>query len=95
VTGHHRLKLKFTLSLKPEVNVRAVPRAGKRVIISAPSSGLRESREGLSVGAKSADTGEGKPPMYVFYGSNTGSCESFAQKIATAAPSYGMCSSSM
>jgi cytochrome P450/NADPH-cytochrome P450 reductase len=27
--------------------------------------------------------------MYVLYGSNTGSCESFAQKIATTASSYG------
>jgi cytochrome P450/NADPH-cytochrome P450 reductase len=85
------LQFKYTLTIKPEVHVRAVPRAGKHVLISAPSSGLRDAREGLSAdtSAAPAESAEGKLPMYVLYGSNTGSCESFAQKIATAAPAYG------
>ena len=33
---------------------------------------------------------EAKHPMYVLYGSNTGTSESFAQRIATNGASYGM-----
>jgi cytochrome P450/NADPH-cytochrome P450 reductase len=73
--------------------IRAIPRAGRNshVILSAPSSGLRNARDGLAPGTQVAEaSSEGKQALYVLYGSNTGSCESFAQKIATAAPSYGM-----
>jgi cytochrome P450/NADPH-cytochrome P450 reductase len=87
----YTLHLKFVLTIKPEVHVRAIPRAGRsaHVVIAAPSSGLREARSGLSVSGNVPEDA-GKQRMYVLYGSNTGSCESFAQKIATAAPSHGM-----
>jgi cytochrome P450/NADPH-cytochrome P450 reductase len=80
------------MTVKPKVMIRAIPRAGKHILFAAPSSGLRELREGLSVDAKavSVDDGTNKQALYVLYGSNTGTCESFAQKIATAAPSSGL-----
>jgi cytochrome P450/NADPH-cytochrome P450 reductase len=86
----YKLNLVFLLTLKPHVRVRAIPRAGRtaHVLLSNASSGLREARDGLAPGAGAAEDAS-KQRMYVLYGSNTGSCESFAQKIATAAPSYG------
>jgi cytochrome P450 / NADPH-cytochrome P450 reductase len=88
----YTLNLKFTLTIKPEVHVRAVPRAGRnaRSLLMVPSSALREAREGLAPkGNGPEEDAKGKRRMYVLYGSNTGACESFAQKIVTAAPSYG------
>jgi cytochrome P450 / NADPH-cytochrome P450 reductase len=88
----YTLHLKYSLTIKPMVHVRAVPRAGRNShsLLAAPSSALREAREGLAPqGNVSENDAEGRQRMYVLYGSNTGSCESFAQKIATAAPSFG------
>lgn len=86
----YALHMKYVLTIKPEVRVRAIPRAGRQahVLLSAPSSALREARDGLGPSGSMAEDAS-KQRMYVLYGSNTGSCESFAQKIATAAPSYG------
>lgn len=87
----YTMHLKYSLTIKPEVKVRATPRAGRNShsLLAAPSSGLRQSRTGLAPEGQTQESAEGKQRMYVLYGSNTGSCESFAQKIATAAPSYG------
>jgi cytochrome P450/NADPH-cytochrome P450 reductase len=86
----YTLHVKSSLTIKPHVRVRAIPRAGRQVqmVLPAPSSSLRETRDGLAPReGMTQDTS--KQRMYVLYGSNTGSCESFAQKIATAAPSHG------
>jgi cytochrome P450 / NADPH-cytochrome P450 reductase len=85
----YSLRLKFAMSIKPHCTVRVTPRKGKFALVPASSSGLRQQEP---VGDKtSEDLGNsaGKTPLYVLYGSNTGSCESFAQKIATGAPAYG------
>jgi hypothetical protein len=81
------LHVKFTLTPKPHVAVRAIPRAGAQpVLLAVPSLGLHVP----GVDAGSTDAGfEGKQHLYVFYGSNTGACEAFAQKIASAAPANG------
>jgi cytochrome P450/NADPH-cytochrome P450 reductase len=86
----YTLRIKYVLTIKPEVRVRAIPRAGRQthVLLAAPSSALRDARDGLAPSGSSVEDAS-KQRMYVLYGSNTGSCESFAQKIATAAPSYG------
>jgi cytochrome P450/NADPH-cytochrome P450 reductase len=83
----YSLHVKSTLTVKPHVKVRAIPRAGAQpVLLAVPSSGP----DGPGVGAGSTDAGvEGKQHLYVFYGSNTGACEAFAQKIASAAPANG------
>jgi cytochrome P450/NADPH-cytochrome P450 reductase len=87
----YSLTFNFTLTVKPVLNIRAVPRKGRHVILPVASSALRQAREGLTPAVKTVKpevTGS-KQPLYVLYGSNTGSCESFAQKIANAAPTYG------
>jgi cytochrome P450/NADPH-cytochrome P450 reductase len=89
------MQMKFTLTVKPHFHVRAVPRAGRRRLVAAPSSGLavarREGEGAVRPGMKTEERGskEGKKPMYVLYGSNTGSAEAFAQRIATGAPGHG------
>ncbi|KAJ3487812.1 hypothetical protein NLI96_g3280 [Meripilus lineatus] len=84
----YTLELKQTLTLKPtNFYVHAIPRAGKSVpLYNAPSakpatpkdlpSGIVQSLSGLV-------------PMQVLYGSNTGTSESFAQRIASVAASHG------
>lgn len=52
-----------------------------------PVSGGEASTAGAEEGSVAAGA---KKPLYCLYGSNTGSCESFAQRIASEAPSKGM-----
>jgi cytochrome P450/NADPH-cytochrome P450 reductase len=87
----YSLTFNFTLTIKSIINIRAVPRKGRHVIHPVASSALRRAREGLTPAAKAAvpDAAGGRQPLYVLYGSNTGSCESFSQRIANAAPTYG------
>jgi hypothetical protein len=90
----YSLTIQATLTIKACVKVRAVPRAGRTVhaIFPSPSSTLQQARDDQMPAAVLTNTpsNEGKQPIYILYGSNTGTCESFARKIATAAPSHGM-----
>jgi cytochrome P450/NADPH-cytochrome P450 reductase len=95
----YKLHIQSTLTIKAQVQIRAVPRAGRsaHALFPAPSSGLQQAREDNQTSSAppittttTTATGKEKQPMYILYGSNTGTCESFARKIATAAPSHGM-----
>jgi cytochrome P450/NADPH-cytochrome P450 reductase len=89
------VQLKFAMTVKPHFRIRAIPRAGRRVLIATPSSGLAAARRGaegtvtVDIKAEGDGSKEGKKPIYVLYGSNTGSAEAFAQRIATGAPAHG------
>ncbi|KAJ7870739.1 fatty acid hydroxylase [Mycena olivaceomarginata] len=82
----------LTLTIKPKgFHIHARPRAAKPLFYSTPSSSLK-------VGSVQTDTTPAAStaalkPLYVFYGSNTGTSEAFAQRIANEAPSYGFRSS--
>ncbi|EMD34573.1 hypothetical protein CERSUDRAFT_158100 [Gelatoporia subvermispora B] len=85
------LHVKQTLSIKPAgLRIHAIPRAGKPRLLAVPSSTLLHdagiSKDHVQVG--DADTST-KTPLYVLYGSNTGSSEAFARRVASAAPSHG------
>ncbi|KAJ7501738.1 fatty acid hydroxylase [Mycena galericulata] len=85
----YTLEIKQTLTVKPKgLHIHARPRTGKTVFYAAPASTLRgEEAQGAPVQAVVEST-SGKP-LYVLYGSNTGTSEAFAQRIANEAPAYG------
>jgi cytochrome P450/NADPH-cytochrome P450 reductase len=98
----YSLTMQSTLTIKAYLKIRAIPRAERaaHAIFPSPSSALQQARdERTSITLDRAAQGQLAPPkgpqkgmksLCILYGSNTGSCESFARKIATAAPSYGM-----
>ncbi|KAJ6505385.1 fatty acid hydroxylase [Mycena sanguinolenta] len=91
----YTLQLKQTLTIKPKgFHIHARRRADKPMFYATPSSTLKVGatttiHEGSTVPA----TTSALKPLYVFYGSNTGTSEAFAQRIANEAPSYGFRSS--
>ncbi|EIN12923.1 fatty acid hydroxylase [Punctularia strigosozonata HHB-11173 SS5] len=90
----YTLKIKQTLTIKPnQFHVHAIPRKGRRQLVAAPSSTLLRI---LSDDGKDPEESKprppadpSRPPMYVLYGSNGGSSEAFAQRLATDAASHG------
>lgn len=82
-----------TLTLKPkDFYIRAVLRNGLTATqlehrlngTTAPSTSLEQSTASLSLSGK--DKGK---PMSIFYGSNSGTCESLARRLATDAINHG------
>ncbi|KAF8148143.1 fatty acid hydroxylase [Mycena galopus ATCC 62051] len=89
VDPSYNLELKQTLTMKPkDLYIRASVRAGAIHLVATPSSALMASRHD-SRGQNSRATAIVGPPLYMLYGSNTGTSEAFAQRIANEAPSYG------
>ena len=97
----YELRYKQTLTTKPkDFYMRAILRDGQtatemehRLSKDAPSnvqaSGhSKAARQACPSAAKQGDRAGGKP-MSIFYGSNTGTCESLAQRLATDAASHG------
>ena len=89
----YTLQLKQTLTIKPkDFYIHAIPRKDKPRIIAAPSTVISQAM-GIPSGGGSplASRNTEKPgqPLYVLYGSNTGSSEAFAQRIASDAASHG------
>ncbi|KAI0754463.1 bifunctional P-450/NADPH-P450 reductase [Daedaleopsis nitida] len=90
----YELELKQTLTVKPHnFYIHAHPRKNKPRLLAIPSSTLLSSDapgdRAPSSGATVNADGASLPPLYVLYGSNTGTSESFAQRLAAAAPAHG------
>ncbi|KAG9121015.1 hypothetical protein FRC07_003216 [Ceratobasidium sp. 392] len=85
----YSLQLVQTLTLKPkDFTFHAIPREGApsfsvAAAMSQPSSGAKPGKNVVSSAVQS------NKPLYVLYGSNTGSCEGFAQDVAAGAASRG------
>ncbi|KAJ7640087.1 fatty acid hydroxylase [Mycena polygramma] len=95
VDPSYTLEIKQTLTVKPNnLRIRATPRASAVHLLATPSSTLLSNRDPMpaskTLDAKHVDSGL---PLYVLYGSNTGTSEAFAQQIANEGPSYGFRSS--
>ncbi|KDN45033.1 hypothetical protein RSAG8_05206, partial [Rhizoctonia solani AG-8 WAC10335] len=85
----YNLQLKQTLTLKPkDFTFRATSRTGAPsfTAIASSSSSVNGPESIKSVVQNDNISGV---PLYVFYGSNTGSCEGFAQQIASGAAAKG------
>lgn len=89
------LRIKQSLTLKPkDFHMRATLRNGldATTLASFLSAGEVPSQES---GAASRDRKKAAPPpgemkpMYIFFGSNTGTCEAFARRMADDAAAYG------
>ncbi|KAI0770681.1 fatty acid hydroxylase [Fomes fomentarius] len=87
----YELELKQTLTIKPHnFYIHAIPRKNKPRLLAIPSSSLLAGdSEERGPGATVTADGASLQPLYVVYGSNTGSSESFAQRLASAAPAHG------
>ncbi|KAH9891895.1 bifunctional P-450/NADPH-P450 reductase [Cubamyces lactineus] len=90
----YELELKQTLTIKPHnFLIHAIPRKNKpslRAILSMSQSAEKAPAvQAVSNAAAPAPDTTKLKPMYVLYGSNTGSSESFAQRIASEAPAFG------
>ena len=90
------LKLKQTLTIKPhEFYIYAIPRTDKKgsiPVLGTSSSILRPQGAGANAPELPiASNAVNAKPLYVLYGSNTGTSEAFAQRIASAAASHGKC----
>ncbi|KIP12117.1 hypothetical protein PHLGIDRAFT_98480 [Phlebiopsis gigantea 11061_1 CR5-6] len=88
----YQLELKQSLTIKPaNFYVHAIPREGKHQLLAIPSATAFtfRSKEIAKASAPALPDAEARHPMYVLYGSNTGTSESFAQRIANDAATYG------
>ena len=84
------LKYKQTLTIKPkDFYIHAIPRRGKPVMLATPSSTLLNHRDGETTQQRGPTATQGLKPLYALYGSNTGTSEAFAQRIASAASAHG------
>lgn len=84
------LRLKQALTIKPDgFYIRAIPRAGKHALVAPRSSTLLSHGTTVPKPVSVSSDGAQKQPLYVLYGSNTGTAESFAQRIASEAPTHG------
>lgn len=84
-----------TLTLKPkDFQMRAVLRNGltatqlEHRLNGTTATPLENSVASLSASGEPVNGGKGKP-MSVFYGSNSGTCEALARRLATDAPAHG------
>ncbi|KAH7322064.1 cytochrome P450 [Rhizoctonia solani] len=85
----YTLQLKQTLTLKPkDFTFRAILRKGAPSF-NGISSSFSSVTEHTSVKGVAQNDSSSGVPLYVFYGSNTGSCEGFAQQIASGAAAKG------
>ena len=86
VDPSYDLRIKQTLTIKPDgLKIRVRPR--KSVGISLDTS-VKPSEKIPEKTKPKIDVANARP-MSVFYGSNSGSCESFARTLASEAPLYG------
>ncbi|QRV77852.1 cytochrome P450 family protein [Ceratobasidium sp. AG-Ba] len=85
----YSLHLVQTLTLKPKnFAFHAIPREGAPSFSVAvtPTESKNGAKPGKNVVSKTTNNSR---PLYVLYGSNTGSCESFAQDVASGATTRG------
>ena len=92
----YELVIKQTLTIKPkDFRIRVALRVDRAPPLPRPSTFSARSAKSTSKSAGSTGSGsvspvEAKQPVYVLYGSNTGTSETFAQRIVNDAAARGM-----
>lgn len=90
----YTLQLKQTMAMKPKgFYIHAIPRKRMSVPVAVSLSGpLAGATNGTrkSSSEASEENAEPKQKLYIVYGSNTGTSQTFAQRIASDAPSHGV-----
>lgn len=95
--SQYQLHIKQTLTIKPkDFYMRASLRNGisatqlERSLASGMSEPAQENHAKIRGNSFNADaTGQLGKPLTILYGSNTGTCQAFAQSLAADAPSHG------
>jgi cytochrome P450 / NADPH-cytochrome P450 reductase len=86
----YTLELNQSLTIKPKnFYIRASLRTDGPTLVSVPSAPLKPAGT-IGEAATSTKSDEKKTPLYVFFGSNTGTSEAFAQRVASAAAANGV-----
>lgn len=88
----YTLELKQSLTIKPDgFYFHATPRPGAPALIVGTKAAAPQpqSTHDAHTSTRDSDNGGVKVPLHVMYGSNTGSSEAFAQRIASAASGKG------
>ena len=89
----YELELRQTLTIKPRnFYIHAIPRKNKPRLLAIPSAAaLSPAGPAAAHGPNSTATedAENLQQLFILYGSNTGSSESFAQRLASDAPAHG------
>lgn len=92
------LRLKQTLTIKPEgFHMRATLRHNmdptnlSLILGGTPELHKEAGATSSERKPKAAAAGANLKPMHIFYGSNTGTCEAFAHRLADDAVEYGYC----
>ena len=92
---NYTLKLKHTTTVKPDgFNIRAYPRQSSTKLYTTLSSARPPAQMNRATPAPTFISSalpnvSGKTPLYILYGSNSGTCEAFAQRITTDAAAHG------
>lgn len=90
---NYTLKLKQTLTIKPNgFNMRAILRDGLTATeLEHRLAGTQAPKESKKNGVAADASSSGKPTkkITILYGSNSGTCESLAQRVASDAPNHG------
>ncbi len=91
----YELKVKQTLTIKPDnFYIHAIPRKNKPRLLAVPSSAFSPAGRAAVQGSNSTVTmpadASNLQQLFILYGSNTGSSKSFAERIASDAPTHGM-----
>jgi cytochrome P450/NADPH-cytochrome P450 reductase len=90
----YTMKLKQNVTIRPDgFNIRAYPRKGWTRLyasLSSPKLPAQTNRAApaLTFTSVSPDV-PGRTPLYILYGSNYGTCETLAQRIASDASAHG------
>lgn len=87
----YNLELKQALTVKPkDLFIRAKLRHQAPHFYPTASILKQVSQNSTALSVAAVFKTEARRPMYIFYGSNTGTSEAFSQRIANDAPSYGV-----
>jgi cytochrome P450 / NADPH-cytochrome P450 reductase len=90
VEPSYTLELSQSLTIKPQnFYIRASLRTDGPTLISVPSAPPKPAGT-VGEAATSTSSDENKTPLYVFFGSNTGTSEAFAQRVVSAAAAHGV-----
>ncbi|KZO97736.1 fatty acid hydroxylase [Calocera viscosa TUFC12733] len=86
----YHLKIKQTLTTKPlGFRIHAIPRQGARPV-AGPGAAAGAPVTPVHAAAEKPQVLVGKgTPLHIFFGSNSGSCEGFAQQVASDAATHG------
>ncbi len=90
----YTLQISQALTIKPkDLKIHAKLRTNGPHISSVSAVGIKRVYDGPDVTPHPHITGpaDSKAPLYVLYGSNTGTSEAFAQRIASEAATYSQC----